>query len=74
MKYEGSLHNDVFLYGTAATLTANFSLHDTANYSSDLSATDITGKSADLGPLKNNGGSTETELSSKKSPVIRGSA
>jgi hypothetical protein len=45
--------------------------HDTTGLAGlTLNSTDITGKSADLGPLRNNGGSTDTELPSSKSPVI----
>jgi hypothetical protein len=71
-KFGGSRHRDVFVYG-GALLTANFSLiqHDTANYvGHGLHSTDITGRSADLGPLANNGGPTQTERPKKGSPVI----
>jgi predicted outer membrane repeat protein len=69
---EAAPGRDIFLY-QGATLTASYSLiqHDTTGLAGlTLNSTDITGKSADLGPLRNNGGSTDTELPSSKSPVI----
>jgi hypothetical protein len=67
----GSDHRDVYLK-SGATMSTEFSLiqHDTSDLMSDLNSTDITGKSPDLGPLKNNGGQTNTELPFAKSPVI----
>jgi predicted outer membrane repeat protein len=66
----GSDHRDLWV-GKGSSLSAEFSLiqHD---YSSlyGLDSTDITGKSADLGPLQNNGGQTNTESPFAKSPEI----
>jgi hypothetical protein len=69
-KRYGSLDRDVFIYD-GGSLNASFSLiqHDTRGLKG-LNSTDITGKSPDLGPLRNNGGSTDTELPKLKSPVI----
>jgi hypothetical protein len=66
----GSLHRDIFVYGGTA-VTARFSLiqNDTKGLPG-LNSTDITGKSPDLGPLRNNGGSTDTESPKLFSPVI----
>jgi hypothetical protein len=64
-------YRDVFLFGKHATMSASFSLiqHDTTGLTG-LNATDILGKSPDLGPLRDNGGATDTELPKGKSPVI----
>jgi len=63
-------HRDLFLAG-GASLDAEFSLieSDTAGLPG-LNRTDITGQSADLGRLRNNGGQLETERPSDNSPVI----
>jgi hypothetical protein len=73
--YGGSDHRDI--YATDSALTADFSLigHDyrgLAGYDGHpaLNSTDILGVSPDLGPLRNNGGPTNTELPFAKSPVI----
>jgi hypothetical protein len=66
----GSRWDDIFAYG-GTKLTARFSLiqRDTKGLKG-LNSTDITGKSPDLGPLRNNGGSTDTEMPKLTSPVI----
>jgi predicted outer membrane repeat protein len=68
----GSRHRDIFIYGGTA-MTASFSLiqNDTNSLPGfKANSTDITGKSPDLGPLRNNGGGVDTELPSAKSPVV----
>jgi hypothetical protein len=67
----GSDFRDIYR-SQGGTFLAEFSLiqHDTSDLTAGLKSTDITGKSPDLGPLKNNGGPTNTELPFAKSPVI----
>jgi hypothetical protein len=71
----GSVFADIYLsdVGSGGTLTTSFSLiqQDTGKLPAhSLNSTDITGRRADLNPLANNGGPTETELPRKGSPVI----
>jgi len=68
----GSRHRDIFIY-EGTELTAKFSLiqNDTDSLPGfKANSTDITGKSPDLGPLRDNGGSVNTESPLSKSPVI----
>jgi hypothetical protein len=68
-RYGGSNHGDVFVDNSY--LHADFSLieHDTKSLKG-VNSTDILGRSPDLGPLRDNGGETNTELPLLDSPVI----
>jgi hypothetical protein len=68
----GSNHNDIYL-GQGATVDTYFSLigSDWSGISGlNLESNDILGKNPELGPLRDNGGGTNTEAPTAKSPVI----
>jgi predicted outer membrane repeat protein len=62
--------DDIALSSDGDTLSAKFSLIEDATGLTGLASSDITGKDPKLGVLKNNGGSTDTELPQADSPVI----
>jgi predicted outer membrane repeat protein len=67
--YGGSDHQDIFFSHDSSLESFDLIQHD-AHTLEGLSPTDILGASPDLGPLRFNGGQTETLLPSAKSPVI----